>query len=118
MTTYINYDFIGLNQTTCPNTTAIWVYDHGVRRCQPAYCSTDPLNNFTSKEECESICPRVFAPLVSFPGAEQHILLERGTLRAEIVAEVRANPPAKLKWFHGEEVVENNHHYQTSKDGR
>ena len=110
--------FAGINPTVCPNNTAIWVYDYGVRRCRPAYCSPNPINNFETKEECESICPRVFPPRVTFPGARQHILIQRGTVRAEIVADIRANPLAKISWFYGDEEIEKDHHYQMSSDGR
>ncbi len=89
----------------CP-TPFRWGHDPFLHRCVPFYffpsCSggEEPNeNSFSSVEDCESTCPASFPPEISLAdGDGGELVAEAGDRGVIIRAEVRASPPARIRW--------------------
>jgi len=83
------------------STLARWGYHPYSRRCVPFYYSgcNGNDNNFESQEECETVCPTTFSPLIQLPDGKQ-LLVMRGQSEAQLAVSIRANPTPSVVWSH------------------
>lgn len=92
-----------IEEEDCNNVTLPrWAYHTRLRRCVPFYhCGSEDGNRnvFMTKKDCEDVCPTTFAPIIRLPRGDE-VLAERGALATALHVTIRANPPAKVEWFH------------------
>jgi len=100
------------------STLARWGYHPFSRRCVPFYytgCGGNE-NNFGSQEECETVCPTTFSPLVQLPDGKQ-ILVMRGQSEAQLAVSIRANPAPTITWSHnGREISKYDNQFSVLDD--